>query len=129
MHSALDQILRDKKLISDQVIDFSESVSNDSIWELESDPTIGDGENPIESIELESDESEDSDFEFDPNEDESSEDENDDEEAIWNEVSMLQSEAAASNKENHSIFHPKKQKENWTVMYDINEFYLALIQK
>ena len=53
---------------------------------------------------------------FYPSEDESSEDENDDEEAINDEVSSLQSEAVTSNKENDTIFDPKKSKkksESW----------------
>ena len=77
LHSALYQILREKKVINNQVINFSESASYDS-----SDPTIEDDEDRIESIELENYESEDSDFELDPSEAESSEYENDDEGAI-----------------------------------------------
>ena len=45
--SALDKILREKKVINDQVIDFSESASYDSLWEPESDPTIEDDEDRI----------------------------------------------------------------------------------
>ena len=101
------------------MIDFSESASYDSLWEPESDPTIEDAEDPIESIELENYESEDSDFELDPSEDESSEYENDDEGAINDDLSSLQSEAATSNKENDTIFDPKKveRKANREVQY------------
>ena len=118
MYSALDQILREKKVINDQVIDFSQSASYDSLWEPESDPTIEDGEDRIESIELENDESEESEYEWDPREDESSEYENYDE-AINDEVSSLQSEAAVSNKESDTIFHSKqaKRKANREVQY------------
>ena len=74
LHSALDQILSEKKVFNDKVIDFTESASYDSLWEPESDPNIEDGEDRIESIELENVKIENSDFELDPREDESSED-------------------------------------------------------
>ena len=43
LHSALDQILREMKVINDYVTDFSECSSYD-IFEPESDPTIEDAE-------------------------------------------------------------------------------------
>ena len=58
---------------------------------------------------MENDESEEFDFEWDPREDESLEDENNGG-VINDEVSSLQSEAIASNKESDTIFHPKKAK-------------------
>ena len=59
--SALDQILREKKVINDYVSDFSECSSYDS-FEPESDPTIEDAEERLPN-EIDNDESEDSDFE------------------------------------------------------------------
>ena len=50
LHSALDQILSEKKVFNDQVIDFTESASYDSLWEPESDPNIEDGEDRIDRI-------------------------------------------------------------------------------
>jgi hypothetical protein len=101
LHSALDQILREKKVINDYVTDFSECSSYD-IFEPESDPTIEDAEERLPN-EIDNDESEDSDFELDSSEGESdgdgesSEEEND-------------SEAATSKKENEPIIDPKKAK-------------------
>jgi len=99
LHSALDQILREKKVINDYVTDFSECSSYDS-FEPEYDPTIEDAEERLPN-EIDNDESEYSDFELDSSESESdgesSEEEND-------------SEAATSNKENEPIIDPKKAK-------------------
>ena len=68
-HSALDQILREKKVINDHVTDFSECSSYDS-FEPESDPTIEDAVERLPN-EIDNDESEDSDFELDSSESES----------------------------------------------------------
>ena len=69
LHSAIDQILREKKVINDYVTDFSECSSYHS-FEPESDPTIEDAEERLPN-EIDNDESEDSDFEFDSSESES----------------------------------------------------------
>ena len=69
LHSALDQILREKKVINDYVTDFSECSSYDS-FEPESDPTIEDAEERLPN-EIDNNESEDSDFELDSSEGES----------------------------------------------------------
>ena len=61
LHSALGQILREKK-INDYVTDFKESASYDS-FEPESDPTIEEDEDRLPP-EIEDDESENSDFEL-----------------------------------------------------------------
>ena len=63
MQSALDQILREKKVINHYVTDFSECSSNDS-FEPKSDPTREDAEERLPN-EIDNDESEDSDFELD----------------------------------------------------------------
>ena len=55
VHSALGQLLREKKIINDYVTDFSESASYDS-FEPESDPTIEEDEDRLPP-EIEDDES------------------------------------------------------------------------
>ncbi len=102
LHSALDQILREKKVINDYITDFSECSSYDN-FEPESYPTIEDAEERLPN-EIDNDESEDSDFELDSSEGESdgngesSEEKND-------------SEAATSKKQNEpTIIDPKKAK-------------------
>ena len=113
LHSALDQILREKKVINHYVTDFSECSSYDS-FEPESDPTIEDAEERLPN-EIDNDESEDSDFELDSSEGESdgdgesSEEEND-------------SEAATSKKENEPIIDPKRPKKERIVKHNISEF-------
>ena len=113
LHSALDQILREKIVINDYVTDFSECSSYNS-FEPESDPTLEDAEERLPN-EIDNDESEDSDFELDSSEGESdgdgesSEEEND-------------SEAATSKKENEPIIDPKRPKKERIVKHNISEF-------
>jgi hypothetical protein len=105
LHSALDHILREKKVINDYVTDFSECSSYD-IFEPESDPTIEDAEERLPN-EIDNDESEDS--SEGESDGESSEEEND-------------SEAATSKKENKPIIDPKRPKKERIVKHNISKF-------
>jgi hypothetical protein len=108
LHSAIDQILREKKVINDYVTDFSECSSYDS-FEPESYPTIEDAEERLPN-EIDNDESEDSDFEFDSSESESDGDGESSESDGESSEEENDSEAATSNKENEPIIDPKKAK-------------------